>query len=378
MKRTTKVSIGTIAVLLAIVAGLAAVKAIQIVSMIDAGKSFTPPPESVTSAIVARDEWESTTSAVGTVVAVRAVTLSAEVPGTVREIRFDSGSAVKRGAVLVELDSSTEQALLESARAAAALADVSLVRVRNLEKAGAQPKAELDAADARARQARADVDNQRALLTKKTIRAPFDGKVALRQVELGQVLSPGTPIASLYSVDPIYVEFPLPQRALSELDIGMRVRATTDAYAKASWTGQLTLINTEVDATTRNVVLRATFPNKDGRLLPGMFVKVDVVSDAARPVLAIPATSVLFAPYGDSVFLIEEKTGDDGKKALRARQQIVRLGEQRGDFVAVTSGLSEGQTIVSSGVFKLKNDMPVVVNNKLAPKAELAPTPPQE
>jgi membrane fusion protein (multidrug efflux system) len=375
MKTKTKQWVVAIAGLLLTIAVLIGIKAGQIGSMIKAGKAFVPPPEAVTSAQAEATEWEATRAAIGTLVAVRGATLGSELAGLVREIGFESGASVKRGAVLVKLDTSTEEAQLEASVADASLARISLERARTLRKGGANTQADLDAAEARARQTEATVAGLRATIAKKTIRAPFDGRIAIRQVELGQVVSPGTAIASLQSVSPIHADFWLPQQALAELKVGQRARLRTDAFPGSSWDGEITTVNPEIDVATRNVRVRATFLNADGQLRPGMFANVEILSSERRPVLLIPATSVIFAPYGDSVFAIEEKREESGKATAVARQKFVRLGERRGDFVEVTSGLSAGATIVSTGAFKLRNGASVLVNNALAPQAELAPKP---
>ncbi len=361
--------------LVALVGLLAGVKGGQIAAMLKAGKRFVPPPESVSSTKVRAEEWQSSRAAIGTLVAVRAVTVGAELPGTVREVSFESGAAVRKGQVLIRLDTSTEEAQLEAAEADASLARINLDRATSLRQAGSNTPADLDAAQARAKQAQAAVDSLKATIAKKTIRAPFDGRVAIRQVELGQVVSPGTPIASLQSVHPIHADFWLPQQALADVRPGQRTRMRTDIFPGASWEGQVTTVNPEVDVATRNVRVRATFANPDGRLRPGMFVNVEVLSPERRPVLVIPATAVLYAPYGDSVFALEEQKDGAGKATLVARQRFVRLGERRGDLVAVTSGLSAGETVVGSGAFKLRNGAAVVVHDELAPQAELAPRP---
>ena len=366
-----------IAALLGVILVLVGIKGLQIRTMINAGKSFAPPPESVSSAKVQATQWEASRSAVGTLVAVRAVTVASEVPGLVRRIGFESGAFVHRGEVLVELDSSTEQAQLAAAKADAELARATLERSRTLRASDYSSAADLDAADARAKQTTATVAQLQATIAKKTIRAPFDGRVAIRQVELGQVLSPGTLVASLQSIHPIHADFWLPQQALTDLASGMKVRLRTDVFPQQSWEGEVTTINPEVDVSTRNVRVRATFPNPDGRLRPGMFANVDVISPQKRSVVAIPSTAVIYAPYGDSVFALEKKEGaNDG--ALVARQKFVRLGERRGDLVAVISGLAAGETVVSSGAFKLRNGAAVVVRNDFAPAAELAPKPVDE
>lgn len=376
MKTKTKLWIAIPVGLLLLVGALGGVKAAQIGAMIQAGAAFAPPPESVTSAEVQTTEWASTRSAIGSLVPVRGVTLGAEVPGLVREIAFESGAAVKKGEVLVRLDTTAEQAQLAAAEADAALARVNLERAESLRKAESNAPADLDAAEARSKQAEAAVANLKAIIAKKTIRAPFDGRMSIRQVELGQVLSAGTPIATLQSVTPIHADFWLPQQALADLQPGQAVRLRTDTFPKDEWKGEITAINPGVDEATRNVKVRATFQNADGRLRAGMFANVEVLSREKQKVVLIPVTSVLFAPYGDTVFLIDgKKGGPAGKEQLTVRQQFVRLGERRGDFVAVTSGLEPGQRVVSSGAFKLRNGMNVAVNNALAPKAQLAPTP---
>ena len=385
---------------------LVGIYASQIVAMIQAGKIMVPPPESVTSAKAELTEWRPSRAAVGTLVALRGVTLSAELTGTVREIGFENGSPVKQGQMLLRLDTSSEQAQLEGALADAELARQTLDRARALRKDAVNTQADLEAAEARATQTTATVANLRAIINKKIIRAPFDGRAGIRQVELGQVVSPGSPIVSLQTVTPIYAEFQLPQQALAQAKLGQKVTLRVDVFPGAQWEGTITTINPEVESGTRNVRMRATVPNPDGRLTPGMFANVEVLADAQEKVLIVPATSVIFAPYGDSVFVIEEAKPEDSKgqdpkepaaketaskkpaskqpevKAgelkpphLVARQRFVRTGERRGDFVSILSGLTPGETVVSNGAFKLRNGVSVQVNNALAPPVQLAPTP---
>jgi membrane fusion protein (multidrug efflux system) len=360
------------------VGALGGVKAAQINTMIKTTAAFTPPPESVSSAVVEQGEWVASRQAVASLVAVRGVTLGSELPGLIREITFESGGAAKKGDLLVKLDTSTEEAQLQSAQADAALARLTLARARNLRRGESSSQADLDAAEARAKQAAAAVANLEATIAKKSIRAPFDGRISIRQVELGQVLQAGAPIASLQSITPIHADFFLPQQALVDLRPGQKVELRTDTFPGASWQGEVTAINPEVDTATRNVKVRATFANGDGRLRPGMFANVDVFSADKHPVLLVPVTSVLYAPYGDTVFTIESKKDASGKETLTARQQFVRLGERRGDFVAVTSGLEKGQRVVSVGAFKLRNGQPVTVNDALAPSAKMQPTPQEQ
>jgi len=375
MKPRTRLWLAAGLGLLAVVGVLVSIKASQILKMIQAGKSFVPPPEAVTTARAQTTDWLSYRSAIGTLVAIHGVTLGAELTGQVKEIGFDSGAYVKQGAMLVTLDTSVERAQLASAEADAALAQISLERARTLRQGEANAPADLDAAEARAKQAAANVANLQATIAKKTIRAPFDGRLGIRQVELGQIVSSGTPIASLQSVTPIYAEFSLPQQALADVKVGQKVRLHTDVFPGENWDGVVSTVNPEIDVATRNVRVRATVSNPDGRLRPGQYANVEVVGAQARPTLVIPVTSVIFAPYGDSVFVLEEKKGPDGRSVTVARQRFVRLGERRGDLVGIESGLSPGDTVVSSGAFKLHNGFPVVARNDLAPDALLAPKP---
>jgi membrane fusion protein (multidrug efflux system) len=375
MKTRGRVWIAAIVGLILIIGALVGIKVGQIRGMIHAGQSFVPPPESVTSTKVETVSWQSRRSAIGSLVAVHDVTLGAEFPGLIREVAFDSGRTVKRGAVLVRLDTTNEEAQLASATADAALAKATLERAAALRKGGANTPADLDAAEARTKQTDAIVANLNATIVKKTIRAPFDGRIAMRQVERGQVVSPGTPIATLQSVDPIYGEFSLPQQALADLKIGQLATMRVDSFPGKKWEGSISTVNSEVDATTRNIRVRATFPNKDGVLRPGLFVNVDVHASDKHNVLVIPATAVAYAPFGDSVFVLENAKSDGDKSGLSAQPRFVRLGERRGDLVAVESGLKQGETVVSNGAFKLRKGVKVVLNNTLAPPVEVGPTP---
>ena len=366
----------TLAGLLLLIGALAGTKLLQFQTMFAAGAHATPPPTTVTTIAVQQDHWQPTLNATGSVAAAQGVTLSAEEAGTVRRIAFESGATVRGGQLLVEFDTQVEQAQLRSAVASAELARVNLARALDLRAKNMVSQADLDTAEAQAKQAEAQVDSYRAVIAKKTLYAPFAGRTGIRQINLGQFLKSGEPIVSLQSLDPVYVDFALPQQRLAQLKIGMTVQVATDAFPKQSFTGQLSVINPEVESATRNVRLRATLANPQGLLRPGMFVTVAVELPETEPVLLIPATAVLYAPYGDSVFIVEtkkdEKTGVTG---LVLNQRFVHLGQTRGDFVVVTSGLEAGQTLVTTGVFKLRNGMSVVVDNKLAPDFQFAPKP---
>lgn len=384
MKAKGKVWIAALVGLVVVIVALVGIKVGQIRAMIEAGRAFVPPPESVTSVKVAAASWQARRSAIGSLVAIHDVTLGAELPGLIRDVAFESGSTVKRGTVLVRLDTSNETAQLASAMADAQLAKSTMERARALRKGGANSPADLEAAEARAKQARAIVTNIQATISKKVIRAPFDGRVAMRQVERGQIVSPGTPVATLQSIDPIYAEFSLPQQALADLKTGQVATMRIDSFPGKTWQGTVTTVNSEVDPVTRNIRVRATFPNADGVLRPGLYVNVDVNASDKRDVLTVPATAVVYAPYGDSVFVLDDKVDNLKKDApkqdgtpppLVAQPRFVRLGEKRGDLVAVLSGLKEGEMVVSNGAFKLRKGARVIVNNALAPPVELDPKP---
>jgi membrane fusion protein (multidrug efflux system) len=360
-----------------IVAGLlAGIKALQIGKMTDQGKAFTPPAETVTSFQLQPQSWTSELAAVGSMTAVQGVTLAAEAPGKIVAIAFQPGTSVRTGDLLVRQDTSVEEAQLPGAEAAEVLARANLERARALLAENAVAQVEYDTALAAHSEAASAVAQLRAVIAKKTVRAPFAGRLGIRLVNLGQMLKEGEPIVSLQTIDPIFADFSLPQQALSQLTTGIAVHVTTDAYPGETFGGKITAINAEVDSATRNISLQATVTNAQEKLLPGMFARVAVVLPGSAEVLAIPATAVLYAPYGDSVYVIEEhkdeKTGETGTVL---RQQFIRLGEKRGDFVAVVSGLKGHETVVSTGAFKLRNGQTVVVDNQLAPTFSLEPKP---
>jgi membrane fusion protein, multidrug efflux system len=397
-RRSRRLWLIAILALLGIVVFLAGTKVVQIVTMVKVGKKMVPPPVAVTTAKVEQVEWQPLRPAVGTLIALRGTTLSAELTGTVREIGFENGSLVKKGQLIVRLDTSAESAQLQSAQADAALAKQTLDRAESLRKQEVNTEAELEGAQARDKQARATITNLQAIINKKVIRAPFDGRAGIRAVELGQVVSPGTPIVSLQTVSPIYAEFQLPQQALADVKVGQKVALKVDVFPDASWEGTVTTINPEVDPGTRNVRMRATVENTDGRLNPGMFASVEVESGKVGQALVVPATSVIYAPYGDSVFVVEEQKDDPAKPepgkaeapkaktaaapkeggdkpTLVGRQRFIRLGERRGDYVAVLNGVKAGEEVVSNGAFKLRNGQTIAINNALANPAQFVPAP---
>ena len=355
---------------------LAGIKGLQIYTMISAGKKMVPPPTTVTSAVVQQADWQPMLKAIGSISPVQGATISAEIPGMVSAIDFESGQPVKKGDLLLKLDASAEIAQLRSAQADAELAKSDLDRSRDLASRKVISKAELDAAESKYSQKKAMVDNMQAIIDKKEIHAPFDGVAGIRSVNPGQMVAAGDPLVSLQTLDHVFVDFSLPQKDLGKISNDLPVQVTTDAVPGREFNGALSAINPSVDPATRNVKVQATLNNKDHALRAGMFAKVEVLLPEKNSVLYIPATSVVYAPYGDSVYVIEKKRDEKTKQdELVLRQQFVRLGETRGDFVAVTEGLKAGQQVVSTGAFKLRNGMHVVIDNTLAPKAELNPTP---
>ncbi|ACB77078.1 efflux RND transporter periplasmic adaptor subunit [Opitutus terrae] len=366
----------TTVAIIVIVGALVGTKLLQFRAMAAAGAHMTPPPETVTSAPVREEDWPDTVTATGSVESVQGVTVAAELAGKVMKLAFEPGALVQAGDLLVQLDTSSEEAQLRAAEASAQLAKANFDRSRDLIQKATISQAELDAADAQYKEAVARADNIRATIAKKTIRAPFAGRLGLRLVNLGQILREGDAITTLQTLDPVYVNFSVPQQRLSVLHPGADVRVTTDAAPKVVFAGKITAISPEVDVVTRNVRVQATVPNVEERLRSGMFANVEVVLPTAEKKLIVPATAILYAPYGDSVFVIEEKKDpQSGQVQQVLRQQFVRLGGARGDYVAVTSGLKPGDQVVTSGVFKLRAGTPVVIDNKLAPDAKLDPKP---
>jgi membrane fusion protein (multidrug efflux system) len=365
---------GLIAVL-SVVGVVAGIKATQFSTIGEVMAAQVPPVERVNAVAVQRQHWETRASSVGSVVAMQGTEVSAEADGVVRAIRFEPGTIVEAGDELVHLDDEVEQAELRSAEAAAELASLAFERAKRLSERRVISQSDLEESDAAWKRAQAHVDNIRAVIAKKVVRAPFAGKVGIRRVSVGDFLAKGAPVVSLQSQGAVYVEFSLPQHRLGQLREGLAVAATTDSYPGEVFNGKLTAMEPQVDMATRNVRIQATFANEDGALRPGMFVSVDVTLAGSEAVYVIPATAVVHAPQGDSVFLIDRAPASDGTDTRVVRQQAVKLGERRGDFVAVADGALVGDQIVATGVFKLRSGMPVSVDNTLTPEFALAPNP---
>jgi len=359
-----------------VVALLFLIKGLQISTMMQMGKMMVPPPTTVSSATVKEEDWAPILSSVGSVSAVQGAVVSTELGGVVAEIDFQNGAVTRKGDLLMKLDASAEEGQLKTAEADLELARANLQRTHDLAVRKVVSKQELDSAESAFRQKEGSVQQMRSMISKKEVRAPFDGQLGIRQMNVGQSIDARTPVVQLTLVDPVYVDFSLPQQHLSQLTAGLEVRVHTDAVPGHEFEGKVTAVNAMVDAVTRNVGVQATLQNPDHTLRPGMFAKVEVILPEKAKTLVIPGSAVSYAPYGDSVFVIEKKKDPKtGKESQTIRQQFVRVGEARGDFVAISDGLKAGETLVSTGVFKLRNGMPVVINNDLAPKPQLNPKP---
>ena len=357
------------------VAGLGFVKFRQIQTAIGQAAAFQPPPEAVTTMVARQDPWPATLSAIGTMAAVQGVTVSADLPGTVDRIGFDSGKPVREGEVLALLDTRQEQAQLEAAESQRDLARLNFDRMEGLLKERVVSRAEFDRATAEHRQADARVAEIRAAIERKTIRAPFSGVLGIRHVNLGQYLSGGDALVTLQSLDPIYVNFGVPQQSAGQIRVGRGVRITADDLAGIELAGRITAIDPNVDEATRNVQVQATLANPARRLRPGMFVRTEVTMAATSAVVSVPASAISYAPYGDSVFVVADLKNQSGQTYRGVRQQFVKLGSARGDQIAVVSGVNAGDEVVTSGVFKLRNGAAVVVNNRVRPANNPAPKP---
>lgn len=362
-----------IAGFIVVVVTLGAVKVAQIKEM--SSVSHVPPPVAVTTIEAKSADWHTYINSIGTLAPVEGVTISADADGTIVKIAADSGSLVKAGDLLIELDTSVEAAQLAAAEARADLARIGLDRSKELWGSKAVAKSEFDLADATYKQAVAEVSALQALIDKKRVRAPFDGRVGIRQVNLGQYVARGRSLLPLQKLDPIFVNFSIPQRQLPSIAIGQEVGISVDAFGDRNFTATVTAINSEVDPATRNISVQATMANPQEMLRAGMFARVEVQMTKAEAQVVVPATSVSYASYGNSVFIVETLKDKDGKEYLGVRQQFVKLGATRGDLIAITEGVKPGETVVSSGVFKLRNAVHVQVNNVVQPGNSATPKP---
>jgi membrane fusion protein (multidrug efflux system) len=338
------------------------------------GASFAPPPSAVSTVVVKGEEWQPTLRAVGTLKAVHGVTVSTDMAGIVSEISFESGTKVKKGDLLVKMDTEQEEAQIHSAEARLDLAKTDLERKKDLLSKKAIATSDYDAAESELRKAKAAVEEMKAMTARKTISAPFDGVIGIRQVNLGQYLNPGAMIAPLQSLDPIYAEFALPQQSIGNLELGRKIRVNAGGWA-APVEGEITAIDAQVDEATRNIIVQGTLRNPENKLRPGMYIDVEVILPEQEKVLAVPSSAVSFAPYGDSLFVVTDGKTPDGKPQKVVEQRFVKLGRTFGDRIAVASGVKEGDEVVTNGVFRLRPGAPVNVNNSVQPENELHPKP---
>ena len=364
----------TILMAVVIVGGLGFVKARQIQSAM-AQANFQPPPIAVTTIVAQKENWPATFKAIGSVAAVQGVVVSADLSGIVDKITFDSGRSVREGEVLVELDTRQERAQLAQAEAQRDLARLNFDRLKGLVEQGAIPRADYDRAAADKSATEAKVGEIKATIARKTIRAPFTGVLGIRQVNLGQYLSGGNPVVPLQSLNPIYVNFSVPQQAALQVKVGQVLSVTASDLAGTTFEGKVTAIDSVVDEATRNVRVQATLSNPKGKLRPGMFVETELHFGGAQPVITLPASAISYAPYGDSVFVISDLKDPQGKTYRGVKQQFVKVDRSRGDQISVISGLNPGDEVVTSGTFKLRNGAAVQVNNKVQPSNNPAPKP---
>jgi membrane fusion protein (multidrug efflux system) len=371
MAKRMVLMLGAVVVLLA---GLGFIKFKQVQSAVQAS-AFQPPPEAVTSIVAHREQWPATLNVIGTMEAVQGVTVSADLPGAVARVAFDSGKSVHEGDILVELDTRQERAQLAALEAQRDLAKVNFGRMQQLVDEGVISRMEYDQASSQQKATEANVAEIRATIERKTIHAPFSGILGIRQVNLGQYLSAGQAIVSLQALNPIYVNFGVPQQTLSQVAVGHSVHVAKEDLPNAAFSGRVTAVDSVVNEATRNIQIQATLSNPEGKLRPGMFVQVEVPLGAARSVIALPASAINYAPYGDSVFVITDLKDPSGKTYRGVQQQFVKVEGARGDQVAIISGVNPGDEVVTSGVFKLRNGAAVQVNNKVQPGNNPAPKP---
>ncbi len=371
-RRTYFFWIGGAFVVLLVIMG---VRATQFMAAFSQFSKMRPPSQAVTTTVVKTETWPNLIKAIGSLEAVNGVVLSADLPGVVGRITFESGASAKTGDILVQVSVEQEEALLKSAEAKRDLAAVTLSRQKELWAKQSASKADYDTAEANYRDMVATVANAQATITRKTIKAPFDGVLGIRKVQLGQYVNSGDQIISLQSLDPIRVNFSLPQQALAAIHPGSTVEITSDATGSQVFTGVVNAVNSKVDEATRTIQAQATLGNTGLQLRPGMFVNVEVKLPDEQSVLPLPATAISYAPYGNSIFIVEELKDKEGKPFKGVRQQFVTTGATRGDLVAVTKGLKAGEEVVTSGVFKLQNNGPVTVNNSVQPGSDPNPKP---
>jgi membrane fusion protein (multidrug efflux system) len=364
-----------LAVVVILLGSLGFVKFRQIQTAIAQGSSFQPPPTAVTTILAEKETWPSTLDVIGTVAAIQGVTVSADLPGTVAKIHFESGQWVHEGDILVELDTRQERAQLAAQQAQWELARINYERTEKLVKEGVVARTEYDNVTSQQKVTEGQVGEIKAAIDRKTIRAPFSGVLGIRQVNLGQYLAAGQAIVSLQSLNPIYVNFGVPQQTTAQLGMGRNLRITANDFPGLQFTGKVTALDSVVNEATRNLQVQTTLSNPQNKLRPGMFVQVALGLGSSTPVIVVPASAINYAPYGDSVYIVTDLKDPKGNTYKGVKQQIVKLGGARGDQVGIISGINPGDEVVTSGVFKLRNGAPVQVNNKVQPENNPRPKP---
>jgi membrane fusion protein (multidrug efflux system) len=334
-----------------------------------------PQPAPVVSTVIAENQpWQPNVEVVGSFSASEGADLAVEVPGIVDQVYFESGGEVEAGAPLVRLRATDETARLRTLEANAELAATNHARNQRLLEIQGVSTAELEASEATLKASEAQVAEQRAIIEKKIVRAPFAGALGIRQVNVGQYLNPGAVIATLQALDPIHFDFSVPQQMLERLSVGQAISIQVDSYPETAFKGEIATIDPKVDPATRNVAIRAIVANENRKLLPGMYATAEIETGAPLNYLTLPQTAVTFNPYGNTVYRVEEVT-EDGETRIVATQTFVTTGETRGDQIAVLTGIEAGDEIISGGQFKLQNGMAVEINNAVQPSNDPDPRP---
>ena len=373
MAKRMLIMLVAVAVVLGGVFGFQAFKAAMIKKVISAMRA---PPQTVSAAKAGYSQWQPQIEAVGSLRAVKGADLSLEAPGVVDSITFNSGDDVKQGALLLKLRSDDDAAKLQSLQATAELSQITYNRDLKQFKIQAVSQATLDSDAANLKNAKAQVAEQQAVLDKKSLRAPFAGHLGIRAVDVGQYLAPGTTIVTLQALDPIFLDFFVPQQAVDRIRIGQVVTAKIDAFADHTFSGEISAVNPKIDASTRNIQIRATLKNPDHKLLPGMYATIGIATGTPHNYITLPQSAITYNPYGDSVYVVDKKAGASGKPQLFARQTFVTTGARRGDQVAVLKGVNEGDMIVTAGQIKLHNGSPISIDNSITPTADASPVVP--
>jgi membrane fusion protein (multidrug efflux system) len=372
MKKRMVIMLIAVAVVFGGIFGFQAFKAMMIKKFMS---SMAQPPQTVTALKAANDQWQPKIEAVGSLRAVKGADLSLEVSGVVDSIAFNSGDDVNEGTLLLKLRSDDDQAKLQSLQATADLNQITYDRDQKQFKLQAVSQATIDTDAANLKNAQAQAAQQQAILDKKTLKAPFTGHLGIRAVDLGQYLAAGTVIVTLQALDPIFVDFFVPQQSVDQLKLGQTVAVKIDAFKDQTFPGEISAINPKVDSSTRNVQVRATLKNADHKLIPGMYATIDISTGAPLNYVTLPQTAITYSPYGDTVYIVDDK-GKDGKSQLVARQNFVTTGATRGDQVAILKGVNEAEMVVTSGQIKLHNGSPVLIDNSVQPTADASPNVP--